>query len=94
MTTFITYAVIITILAVISAYKLGTEPKERGELFLGAFVAFASLALIVEGISYIVGLVSMTLFNFHPTIAMHLMLTVLWVYCLIEFLTFVFKQTK
>ncbi|EFO9017804.1 hypothetical protein HO353_001966, partial [Escherichia coli] len=76
MATFITYAVIITILAVISAYKLGTENRERAELFLGAFVAFASLALIVEGISYIVGLVSMTLFNFHPAISMHLLLTV------------------
>ena len=94
MASFITYAVIITILAVISAYKLGTENRERAELFLGAFVAFSSLALIVEGISYIVGLVSMTLFNFHPAISMHLLLTVCWVYCLIEFLTFVFKQTK
>lgn len=94
MTTFITYVFIITILAAISAYKLGTEPKERGELFLGAFVSFASLALIVEGISYIVGLVSMTLFNFHPAISMHLLLTVCWIYFLIEFLSFVFKQTK
>ncbi|EMV9716605.1 hypothetical protein BvCmsSIP024_03464 [Escherichia coli] len=94
MTTFFTYVIIITILAIISAYKLGTEPKERGELFLGAFVSFASLALIVEGISYIVGLVSMTLFNFHPAISMHLLLTVCWIYFLIEFLSFVFKQTK
>ncbi|HAX2909469.1 TPA: hypothetical protein JWI84_003108 [Escherichia coli] len=94
MATFITYAIIITILSIATAYKLGTETKERGELLVGAFVSFASLALIVEGISYIVGLVTMTLFNFHPTIAMHLVMTVLWVYCLIEFLSFIFKQTK
>lgn len=31
MATFITYAVIITILAVISAYKLGTEPNRKNE---------------------------------------------------------------
>ncbi|CAD5752829.1 Uncharacterised protein [Escherichia coli] len=94
MATFITYAVIITILAVISAYKLGTENKERAELFLGAFVAFASLAAVIEAISYFVSLVTMTLFNYHPAISLHLLLTVGWVYCLIAFLSFVFKQTK
>lgn len=94
MATFITYVIIITILSAISAYKLGTENRERAELFLGAFVAFASLAAVIEAISYFVSLIAMTLFNFHPTIAMHLMLTVGWVYCLIAFLSFVFKQTK
>ncbi|ENF2155028.1 TPA: hypothetical protein ACM9EB_002430 [Escherichia coli] len=67
MTIFLTYLVIIVALSMIVSYGLSDSDKEKHELFLGAFVGFSVLAVIIEAISFVVMLFSMVLLEINPT---------------------------
>ncbi|EIY8238761.1 hypothetical protein [Escherichia coli] len=66
MTIFLTYLVIITALSMITAYGLSDSNKEKYELFLGAFIGYSAIVVIIEAISFVVELISMILFDVNP----------------------------
>ncbi|EON3692508.1 hypothetical protein ACNDC9_000927 [Shigella sonnei] len=95
MATFLTYLLIIVVLSIAAAFKLSTNEKERGELFIGAFCGIASLFAIVEAISFMVDALAMFLFDFKPTSSIHVLLIAFWFYNLFIILNHVFnKDTK
>ncbi|EEZ1009360.1 hypothetical protein E8834_003185 [Escherichia coli] len=68
MTIFLTYLVIITALSMITAYGLSDSNKEKYELFLGAFIGYSAIVVIIEAISFVVALISMILFDVNPEV--------------------------
>ncbi|EEX4309396.1 hypothetical protein [Escherichia coli] len=66
MTIFLTYLVIITALSMITAYGLSDSNKEKYELFLGAFIGYSVIVVMIEAISFVVALISMILFDANP----------------------------